>query len=188
MTDKQIIQALIAHDEGVTRQFFFKDCRPLFIKVIRFVFDYPVDYDEFVNEFYLYLLEEDARRLRQFEGRSTIYQWLKMVAIRYFVAKRDRLIDMESQEPLLESRDEESCDQQELDSRMELEALFALMSNKRQVYVIKKLVLEDAEPQKVADELQVTVENLYNIKKRAIAALTKIAINEAEKYGKRNGK
>ena len=30
----------------------------------------------------------------------------------------------------------------------------------------------------------ITVDNLYNIKKRAIAALTEIALKEIEKYGK----
>ena len=57
MTDGQIIDALIARDEFVTRQFFFRNCRPLFLSIIRNVFSYEVDYDEFVNEFYIYLLE-----------------------------------------------------------------------------------------------------------------------------------
>ena len=74
MTDQDIIQALIDRDERVTQQFFFKSCRPLFTSIIRHVFSYEVDYDEFVSEFYLHLMENDAHRLRQFEGRSTIYQ------------------------------------------------------------------------------------------------------------------
>ena len=93
MTDKQIIEALIARDESVTEQFFYGNCRPLFLSIIRNVFSYEVDYDEFVNEFYLHLMENDSYRLRQFEGRSSVYQWLKVIAIRYFIAKRDKMID-----------------------------------------------------------------------------------------------
>ena len=100
MNDKQIIEALIARDERVTRHFFFESCRPLFLSIIRYVFSYEVDYDEFVSEFYLYLMEDDAYRLKQFQGRSTIYQWLKITAIRYFVAKRDSMIEMESKDSL----------------------------------------------------------------------------------------
>jgi hypothetical protein len=96
MTEQQIIDGLIARDERVTEQFFFGNCRPLFRSIIRYVFSYDVDYDEFVNEFYLYLMENDAYRLRQFQGRSSIYQWLKVVAIRYFVSKRDGMIDTQS--------------------------------------------------------------------------------------------
>lgn len=58
MTDNQLIQSLIDRDERITQQFFFQNCRPLFKKVISLVFSYPVDYDEFVNEFYLYLMEK----------------------------------------------------------------------------------------------------------------------------------
>lgn len=68
MSDQYIVDALIAHDEKITRQFFFSSCRQLFLSIIRNVFPYEVDYDEFVNEFYLYLMENDAYRLRQFQG------------------------------------------------------------------------------------------------------------------------
>ena len=186
MTDQQIIQALIARDERVTQQFFFKDCRPLFMSIMRHVFSYEVDYDEFVNEFYLYLMEDDAYRLRQFQGRSTIYQWMKVVAIRYFIAKRDGMIDMEPKETLSDSVaqdeavDEEGC----VTAKMDVERLFALMPNKRYVYVIRRLVLQEAEPKTVAQELDTNVDNLYNIKKRAMAALTEVALKDIEKYEK----
>ena len=188
MSDQYIVDALIAHDEKITRQFFFCSCRQLFLSIIRNVFPYEVDYDEFVNEFYLYLMENDAHRLRQFQGRSSIYQWLKVVAIRYFVAKRDNMIEMQSNK---ESSYEKLTKNQTIDTeksitaKMDIEHLFSLMPNKRYVQVIKRLVLDDAEPQIVADELQVNIDNLYNIKKRAIAAITEVALKNIEKYEKR---
>ena len=186
MTDKQIIDALIARDERVTEQFFFKNCRPLFLSIIRYVFSYEVDYDEFVGEFYLHLMENDAYRLRQFQGRSTIYQWMKVVATRFFIAKRDSLIDTTSQETLLDSvaRKEGADIQNRLAAKIDLEYLLSLMPNKREVYVIKRLVLDEAKPADVARELDVKVSNLYNIKSRAIEALTEIALKEVEKYEK----
>ena len=186
MTDQQIIQALIARDERVTQQFFFKDCRPLFMSIMRHVFSYEVDYDEFVNEFYLYLMEDEAYRLKQFQGRSTIYQWLKVVAIRYFITKRDGMIDMETKDTLSDSviQDEAVEEESAMTARMDVERLFALMPNKRYVYVIRRLVLQEAEPKVVAQELDTNVDNLYNIKKRAMAALTEVALKEIEKYEK----
>jgi hypothetical protein len=186
MTDQQIIEALIARNERITQQFFFKDCRPLFLSVIRYVFSYDVDYDEFVNEFYLHLMENDAYRLKQFQGRSTIYQWMKVVAIRYFVAKRDNMIDNESKDALLDCviRNETVDGEKKMIAKMDIEHLFSLMPNRRYVYVIRRLVLQEAEPKVVAQELRTNVDNLYNIKKRAIAALTEIALKEVEKYEK----
>ena len=185
MTDKQLITALIARDEGVTKQFFFESCRPLFLSIIRYVFSYEVDYDEFVNEFFLHLMENDAYRLRQFQGRSTIYQWVKVIAIRYFIAKRDSMIDMESKESLIDIVQNEVIDEErKLAAKMDVEHLLSLMPNRRYAYVIRRLVLQEAEPKYVAQELRTNVDNLYNIKKRAIAALTEIALTEVEKYEK----
>ena len=187
MTDQKIIEALIARDEQVTRLFFFKNCRPLFMSIIRNVFSYEVDYDEFVNEFYLHLMKNDAHSLRQFQGRSTIYQWIKVVAIRYFIAKRDNMIDMDPDDNLLKNEvveEENGAGETAINARMDIEHLFSLMTNKRYVHAIRRLVLEEAEPKEVARELMTNVDNLYNIKKRAIAALTEIALKEIEKYEK----
>lgn len=187
--DKYIVDALIAHDEKVTKQFFFFTCRQLFMSIICNVFSYDVDYDEFVNEFYIYLMENDAYRLKQFQGRSSLYQWLKVVAIRYFIAKRDNMIDMQSNKD--DSFHKEIAQTNTVDTekrvsaKIDIEHLFSLMSNKRYVQVIKRLVLDDAEPQVVADELQVSIDNLYNIKKRAIAAITDVALKNIEKYENR---
>ena len=182
MNDQQIIQALIARDERVTQQFFYGNCRPLFMSIMRHVFSYEVDYDEFVNEFYLYLMEDEAYRLKQFQGRSTIYQWLKVVAIRYFMTKRDGMIDMEPKDTLSDSviQDEAVEEESAMTARMDVERLFALMPNKRYVYVIRRLVLQEAEPKVVAQELDTNVDNLYNIKKRAMAALTEVALKDIE--------
>ena len=185
MTDRQIIEALIARDEQITRLFFFGRCKPLFLSIMRYVFSYDVDYDEFVNEFYLYLMENDAYRLRQFQGRSSIYQWLKVIAIRYFVAKRDNMIDMESKDSLLESAAQRECaaEATKIAMKLDIEYLFSQMSNQRYVYVIRRLVLQEADPKQVAHEIGCSIENLYNIKKRAMAALTAVALNELGEYG-----
>lgn len=186
MNDQQIIEALIARDARVTQQFFFGNCRPLFLSIISYMFSYEVDYDEFVNEFYLHLMENDAYRLRQFQGRSSIYQWIKVVAIRYFIAKRDSMIDNESKDTLIGGvvQNETVDGEKKMTAKIDIEHLFLLMPNRRYVYVIRRLILQEAEPKIVAQELRTNVDNLYNIKKRAIAALTALALIEVEKYEK----
>ena len=98
MTDQEIIQGLIARNNRVTEEFFFGSCRPLFLSVMKLVFNYEVDYDEMVNELYIYLMEDDAVKLRNFQYRSTVYQWLKILSIRFFIKKRGRMIDDKSKE------------------------------------------------------------------------------------------
>ena len=106
---------------------------------------------------------------------------MKITAIRYFIAKRDRLIDMSSKDALLgRAMQSQSVDNSTEVSKMDIERLLTFMTNKRYVYVIRQLVLKDAEPEQVAQQIGVSVDNLYNIKRRAIAALTKMALKEAE--------
>lgn len=183
MTGQQIIEALIARDEQVTEEFFFKNCRPLFMSIIRHVFPDKVDYSEFVNEFYLYLMENDAYRLRQFQGRSTIYQWMKVVAIRYFISRRDSMTGTGTVDSALSSSETEDTEKPE-SARLDINSLLESMTNRRYAYVIRRLVLDDAEPLVVAKEISTNVSNLYNIKKRAIASMTRFALTEIEKYEK----
>ena len=185
MTDQEIIQGLMARDNRVTEEFFFVRCRPLFFSIIRKVFDYEVDYDEMVNELYLYLMEDDADKLRNFEYRSSVYQWLKVVAIRYFVKKRNGLIVKCNQETLYDGQTIPPTEDNESSAHEDIQRLFSLMPNQRYVFVIRRLMLEDIEPEQLAKEMEVTVDNLYNIKRRAMAQLTQVALNDIREYEKK---
>lgn len=178
MTDHEIIQGLIDRDNRVTGQFFFVKCRPLLTAVMRQVFDYPVDYDEMVNDLYEYIMADDAAKLRRFQYRSTVCQWLKVVALRFFIRNRCNLIENSSKEALYNKPDEgESYDMlTEISDRIDVERMLEMMPNRRYASVIRRLILEDMDPAEFAAETGVTVDNLYNIKKRAISALTQIAI------------
>lgn len=178
--DQQIINALLARDEQMTFDFFFVWCRPLLYSLIRKIFDYPVDYDELVNELYLYLMENDGHRLKTFQGRSSIYQWLKCVATRFFLEKRDggTVIDDTSSEPLYLS-DEPHTEPVEQDiARSDLQRLLALMRNKRYRMVLQGMLLDGVEYKELALQMHVSVANLYNIKKRALAEFMAIALKE----------
>lgn len=177
---------MIARDRKVTEDFFFIQCRPLFCNIIGLVFSYDVDYDEFVNELYVYLMENDAQKLRDFEYRSSVYTWLKVLAIRYFIKKRDRMIDDSPERPLYEVPVQTPIAPGDYDvaAGYDLERLFGSMTNERYVYVIRKLILEDYEPELLASEIGVTTANLYNIKRRAMAQLTRVALNDIKEYGK----
>lgn len=186
MTDKEIVAALIAHDPRVTAQFFYRDCRPLFMSVIRRVFgEQIVDYNEIISELYILLMEDDARRLQQFNFESTLYQWLKTISIRHCLRLKmqSRVIDDVSNEPLDNTypQPEKAEDSQ---AKMDVEALLLTMKNQRYATVIRMLMIEDKTAEEVANELSVTVDNLYNIKRRAMAALVDVAQKDKKYYGR----
>ena len=185
MTDQEIIQGLIERDNRVTEEFFFVRCRPLFLSIICKVFNYEVEYDELVNELYIYMMEDDAKKLRDFEYRSTIYQWFKTVAIHFFVKKRDELIGKDGEESPYKGESEPATDEDAYSAKSDLRRLFSLMPNKRYVYVIQRLMIDGWKPEDLAKEMGINVDNLYNIKRRAMGQLTQVALNDIKEYGKK---
>ena len=65
-----------------------------------------------------------------------------------------------------------------------MKILFESMPNKRYAYVIQKMIIEDVEPELLACEMNITTANLYNIKRRAMAQLTRIALKDVKEYGR----
>lgn len=172
--DIQLAQAIIARDEVATHDFFYKDSRGMLTRIMGKVFDYPMEYDELVNALYLYIMENDAYRLRQYAGRSSIYLWLRTTATRFFIQYRDQVIDDTTHEPLLMGAEEpvEGQDDNEDEDIRLMRRAFDQLPNRRYAYVLQRLVIDEAPPLEVAEEMGVSVDNLYNIKKRAIAQLT----------------
>lgn len=187
MSDKEIIQGLINKDPFVTKEFFFERCKPLFIKIIKEVFDNKAEYDELVNNLYVYLMADDASILKSFQFRCSVYQWLKILAIRFFIRLRDNggVIDDESGEPLYGDHSTDAMKTDAYDSaKDDLERLLLAMPNQRYALVIRRLVIEDMEPERLAQEMEINTSNLYNIKKRAIRQLTEVARKDINEYGK----
>ncbi len=184
MSDIEIIASLIAHDPKVTAQFFFKDCRPLFISIIRRVFgNQIVDYDEIISELYVLLMENDVRKLRTFKNESSLFQWLKTIAVRHCLElkRRGKVIDNESQEPLVNSGKNLSYVESS-QAKMDVESLLRQMNNQRYALVIHLLMIEEKSPEEVAKQLSITVANLYNIKRRAMKALVEVALKDKRSY------
>lgn len=173
--DIETAQRLINGDQEATRLFLFDECRGMLSLVMNKVFNYPVEYDELINALYIHLMENNAHRLRQFAGRSSIYLWLRTTATRFFIHYREQVIDDTTKDYLLEGTPDEPIDEVDENEDEDIHVIrdaFDRMPNRRYAYVLQRLVIDEAPPLNVAAEMGITVDNLYNIKKRAIAQLT----------------
>ena len=94
------------------------------------------------------------------------------------------MLENTCEDPLYERQSVSPVDENDPLAKSDLRRLFSKMPNKRYVYVIQQLVIEDREPEEMAKEMNVTVDNLYNIKRRAMAQLTQVALNDIREYGK----
>jgi hypothetical protein len=95
------------------------------------------------------------------------------------------MIENTSQETLFDTIANTQCtnDDVKIISEIDEKRLLQVIANRRFAYVLKRLIVEQEDPKIVAEELNVTVANLYNIKKRAIASLTTILLNENRSNG-----
>jgi len=172
--DKVLISGVLLDNEQAIRQFFFEECKPIFQYIIRKVFNYQIEEGELISEFYLYLKEKDWYKLRQFNHRCQLKTWLFKVAFHFFIKKRDELKINESSEHLITEQLTEDYD------TFSEEDITNLLSGLKERYrfVIQALILEDSEPQDVATEMGITVDNLRQIKCRALQHLEKIIEKE----------
>lgn len=177
MTDQEIIQGLIARDERITTDFFFRRCQPLIFALISKYYPEGADYDELVNDLYLHLMEDDARRLRQYEGRSSIYQWLKMVSRNFFLDKKNRarVIESEPEDRLLLKAKDVVADNSANEAMMDVAAILDLIENENYRLVLQRHVIEGMSFDELEKVTGIKKANLYNIKKRALNAMEKIA-------------
>lgn len=178
LTDPEIVEKLLERDPIVTKWFYYVKCRSLFLSLIKKLFKHPVEYDEFVNEVIVLLMERDEYRLRQFDYQSTICCWLRTCLIRHFIRNNDIMIEDITKEPpySIDVAVVETISQTQAKIDMDFLLKKVEKKNKRHAFVIRRLILEDAEFEDVADELHVKVSNLYNIKKRAMEVLTEVAL------------
>ena len=182
MTDHEIINGLINRDNRITRQLFFVTARPLLTAIMRRIFDAAPDYDEIVNELYAYLIDNDCAKLRMFGFQCSFITWLKVVSTRYFLRYRKNIVEEISTDPEMPPNNDPSDDPSNAsDSRIDINALIDAINNQRYAMVIRRLILDETPPATLASEMGITIDNLYNIKRRAIAALTDIALKTSRK-------
>ena len=176
MTDNEIIQGLIARDGRITQDFFFRRCRPLIYSLISRYYPNQADYDELVNDLYLHLMEDDARRLRMYEGKSSIYQWLKRVATNFFLdrKKRERMIETGDDNRLLKESDA-TTDNTAQEAVMDVAAILDQIENENYRLVLQKVVIEGMSFDELEKVTGIKKANLYNMKTRALKAMEKIA-------------
>lgn len=177
LSDRQLVDLLLANDEDAIEYVFFHRCNDMFAHVINGIFHEQVKKEELVTDFYLYLRDDEWRRLRQFEFRSELNTWLTVVAIRFFNEKKtalqtgigeDKVQTLDAVEQIADDYDPYN----EI-TRVELyKAVDSLHKPRERMALLGELAGKRAEA--IASELGLTVSAVYKLIKKAKAAVAKI--------------
>lgn len=147
LTDQEIVEKLLERDTIVTRWFYYVKCRPLFLSLMKKLFKYPIEYDEFVNEVVVFLMENDDHRLKSFDFQSTFMYWLQRCLVRHFIRIGKVMIDDTSKEPPYPLEGSEVDVVSQINAKLDLDILLKILAkdNPRHSYVIKRILVDDAE-------------------------------------------
>lgn len=130
-------------------------------------------------------------QLENYKGESTLSAWLKTVCLFYCYKKyKHRSFDAPapSEQKKSGSGDSKPTLDNSLFMRLEnidkndVDVLLGMMTNENYRIVIRKRYMEEKKHEEIAEELGVTMENYYNIHKRAKEQFINIYRKE-ERYG-----
>lgn len=181
ISDRELVDRLLIGDEEIVRYLFFDKCTPMFNYILHRFCPCQLDKNELINELYLYLQSDNWYNLRQFDFRSKLTTWLTVVAVRFFQKRKGVLMDYRNQSAPIKEEEKVFDFLPELISKMDVWNAIRKMNNERYRQVLVDLELKDLDPKVLAREMNVTVENLYNIRHRAVKQLIAV-IREEEHY------
>ena len=175
--DAQLVAELLAGNEGALHYVFYDHFKPLLkMNAYKAAGTKLVTYDDLVQELYLYLSSNNWEKLRKYDPERPFVNWFSVVSYRFFKDFSRSMIDSSDQIPISNMNDHQT----DFMSNgtigtimMDIKQAISKLKPPRDSQILEALLLRDEEPEIVAKRHNVTVDNLYNIKRRAIAKLIK---------------
>jgi len=175
ISDTEYIAGLKSGNNHITESFFYGLCNYL-LNDIRFsLMDGHVDYDELVNELFIYLSTDNWHKLDTFAGKNgcSLCSWVTRITWRYFFKQRERLLGKVVLD-ISEVKISDCIENLDTEIAMDVNATFERMPNKRYVQVLQWMLVEGYDADEVATRLNTTAANVYNIKHRAIVQFIEV--------------
>lgn len=193
--DLRIAKALIAHNEEVTIQYFYRQSYPLFKSIYDNYFTDCTCCREFINEIYVHVMTPDSHtgrcKLEAFRGESSLTNWLKTVCLYYCYRKyelKDRspiklqLDQLSETDDGAKQKKSISYEYEELDissvNHQDVMTILNMMPNRRYASLIRLRYLEQMSNEETAAMLGMSLENYYNKHKLAKAQYEQVLRKE----------
>ena len=184
--DLQIAKSLINRDERVTRDYYYKDCYPLFKSIYDNYYTDCKCCKEFMDDIYIVVLAPSKItgkcQMENFRGESTLRTWLKTACL-YYCYNRFKLKppifeplprdpgNKDDDDDVFSDRKKDESLSNPIDfsgmNRADVETLLSMMPNTRYRNIIRLLYLEQKTHKEVAEALGMSMANYYN--KRILA-------------------
>ena len=177
ISDIQIQNGLLANDERVIQYVFYEHFDAMLrYNALKAAGKKDAHFQDLVQDLYLYLSKNDWEKLRKYNPELPFANWFSVVSYRFFKDSTASMIDSSDVVPI-DNVDDRTVWLQgnRVVSTIVMDIKNAIKKTKppRDRQILEALVLNEEEPAEVAIKFNVTVDNLYNIKRRALAKLIK---------------
>lgn len=176
-SDGRLIKAVLLGDQDAIVYMFYTKFSATFQYHIYKLFDYKVEVSDLVDEFFLFMYEDNWRRLRSFDSSlSSLSTWISTVSYRFFRDYKRSKIDLNGAITISDKWETFRGDWvQSIDAgiMMDIETAIDAIKSERDKEIAKQLFIEDREYEAIAEDFGLTCDYVYTVKNRIIKQLKK---------------
>lgn len=183
MTDGELVQAVYDGNEDAIVYMFYQKYSSTFQYHIYNIFQFREDVSELVDELFLYLFQDNWRRLRTYDpSKASLSTWISMVSYRFFKNYQHSRIDYNGVISISDSWEKfrgdwaQSCD---AGIGMDIQTAISEIKSDRDREIAELLIIQDRPYEEVAKRFEMSVDYVYTVKNRILKVLKK----KLEAYG-----
>lgn len=174
-SDRELVSAVTSGNQGAIVYMLYTKYSATFQYHIYRLFNCKIEVADLVDEFFLFLLEDNWKRLRSFDpDKASLNTWISTVSFRFFRDYKRSKIDLNG---LITISDQwetfrgDWMESVEAGLAMDIRAAIDGIKSERDRKIAEKLFVEDKEYEAVAKEFGLTVDYVYTVKNRIVKQL-----------------
>ena len=170
MGDAELVSAVISGDKDAIVYMFYTKFSATFQYHIYKLLDYKIEVADLIDEFFLYLYEDEWKRLKVYDSvKSSLSTWISTVSYRFFRDYKRSKIDLNGLITISNKWETYRTDWvEEYDKSIlvDIESAIQKLKSDRERKIAEMIFIKDCELEIVAAEFQISIDYVYTIKNR----------------------
>lgn len=170
MGDAELVSAVISGDKDAIVYMFYTKYSATFQYHIYKLFDYKIEVADLIDEFFLYLYEDEWKRLKVYDSvKSSLSTWISTVSYRFFRDYKRSKIDLNGLITISNKWETYRTDWvEEYDKSIlvDIESAIQKLKSDRERKIAEMIFIKDCELEIVAADFQISIDYVYTIKNR----------------------